>query len=194
MRVSKQTKERRHQDIVYNAARLVRENGVEQTSVAAVMQASQLTHGGFYRHFTSKEALVDSALTRAFDQLIQPYIEDDEGQPQIDAERFVHDYLSSLHIQTPAEGCPVATLGAEMARSAQGGESAMAKGVARLVDALSAGLAPGSPDPYGDALGVFSTLIGAVILARLLPDQHDQVTDAAKALIDNHIHIEQEKA
>ena len=72
MRMSKDEKERSHQRIVASAARLFRERGLEGASVGDVMAAAGMTHGGFYKHFDSKDALAGSALALAFAEFTQP--------------------------------------------------------------------------------------------------------------------------
>jgi AcrR family transcriptional regulator len=79
-RVSNEEKQRNHNKIVDAAARLFRENGIEMTSVADVMKAAGLTHGGFYRHFGSKEDLISAALDRAVDDVLKEGEEAPEGQ------------------------------------------------------------------------------------------------------------------
>ena len=95
MRVSQEEKDRSHGRIVESAARLVRERGIDSTSVSDVMGDAGMTHGGFYRHFDTKEALLAAALESAFDQILalletQP----GEDKPQASVAEYQAHYLS----------------------------------------------------------------------------------------------------
>ncbi|HEX7952739.1 MAG TPA: helix-turn-helix domain-containing protein, partial [Burkholderiales bacterium] len=58
-------KEASHERIVSAAARAIRRSGYDGTGVADIMKEAGLTHGAFYAHFTSREAMLTEAASRA---------------------------------------------------------------------------------------------------------------------------------
>lgn len=148
--------------ILDSAAELIRKNGIENTSVSDIMAAAGMTHGGFYRHYPSKEALVSEAIEKAFRSGLDAF--DKEGAtPAEKAATYVQNYLSDTHIETPEDGCPIPLLGTEVARGSDEWQSALRKGVTQATDGLSDGI----PDlPRGEALVLLSTLVGSMVLAR----------------------------
>src|SRR5262245_55975207 len=97
--------------IVRAAARRFREQGIAATGLADLMEAAGLTHGGFYKHFSSKDQLVAEATAEALGTLL----EEMAALPTVGA--AVAAYLSPRHRDNPASGCPLAALGGELARS-----------------------------------------------------------------------------
>lgn len=165
-RVSRAQAQENHQRIVEAASRLFREQGTH-VSVADLMKAVGLTHGGFYKQFASKEALIDEATAHAFHELTQRHttaLEQHTGRPD-DAQRaFIEAYLSVEHRDDPGDGCPVAGLAGDMARDSGGNDAhdVYAKGVGDFADWLA------TQDQ--DGLTRLSTLIGALLLARATKD------------------------
>ncbi len=194
MRVSKQVKEQRHQLIIDQTAEQIRANGIDQTSVGSVMKAANLTHGGFYRHFESKEELVDTALERAFSQLLSPYIGDDPNQPDNFAlDEFINSYLSDTHIEQPEKGCPLTSVGQETSRPSQTHQQQMTNGIDRLLEQITSSLNQPTATNHTDedaALAMLSSMVGAVVLARLFddPDRRESTINATKNLIQDHLH------
>ncbi|MCR0981300.1 TetR/AcrR family transcriptional regulator [Roseomonas populi] len=151
------------------AARLFRERGVEAVSVAEVMAAAGLTHGGFYGHFGSKEALAAEACTRAFGRnearwtaLAEDYA--DEGLAAL-----LRSYLGPEHRDAPGAGCAAPSFAAEAARDApEGGiRRAYAAGIRGLAGAIER-LLPSSVRRRRRqrALLALSAMVGAVSIAR----------------------------
>lgn len=167
MRRSKEDKAETHRVIVEQAARLFRERGIEQTSVADVMQAAKLTHGGFYRHFQSKDDLVAAAIETAVAEVLDEL----ERAPPKDAPRAVLNrytsmYLSEGHVNNPEFGCPIAALAAEAGRI--GGRVAVvtAESIKCVIGSIAAHL-PGAKQAARERSAVmFATLVGAVVIAR----------------------------
>src|SRR5687768_13299497 len=120
MKVSRQQVAEHRQKILDAASRLFRERGFNDVSVAEVMEAAGLTHGGFYGHFKSKDDLIAQALAHALEQITP----DDPDLPG-----FVANYLSSQHCADVAAGCPVAALGVETARQGPAARAAMTAGL-----------------------------------------------------------------
>ncbi|MFI8521656.1 TetR/AcrR family transcriptional regulator [Streptomyces sp. NPDC085481] len=117
-RVSQAQAEENRRRVVETASRLFREQGT-QVSVADLMKAAGLTHGGFYKQFASKEALVDEATTHAFEELARyrdAGVERHAGQRGAARQALIDTYLSPAHRDDAAGGCPAAALAADMAR------------------------------------------------------------------------------
>src|SRR5690348_18403319 len=113
MRRSKQDAAETRQRIVSAAAAEFRRNGISDTGLKDLMKAAGLTHGGFYKHFESKDQLVAEACAAAVDAAIASW--GMEAQPMINA--AVAAYLSTRHRDDPASGCPLAAIGSELTRT-----------------------------------------------------------------------------
>lgn len=176
MRMSQDEKMRSHGRIVESAARLFRERGLEGASVNDVMMDASMTHGGFYKHFDNKDALIERALERAFDEFVNNF-ERNQTDEAIAASRAL--YLSQEHMANPGRGCPVAALGAEIARGSSRLKAAFGAGVRRVIAAV-AGSRKGSPTARRTAaLREFSMLVGAMVIARASdPEFADEVLAA----------------
>lgn len=175
-RVSRAEAERHRQDVIDHTARLIREKGSEQVSVPQAMAAAGLTHGGFYRHFSSKDDLVAQALTAAFaerreamDDLADQRTDDPSGERRTPRAEFLARYLSILHRDHPGQGCAAAALAADAARAEPGAplRTAFTAGLRDLVDGFQQ-----LPDPEGReaALADLSTMVGALMLSRASDD------------------------
>ena len=106
MRLSREAKAQHHEAITSAASKMLRERGIERTSVIDLMQAVGLTHGGFYRHFKSKDELVASSASKAFEEVVQQFEKRTaEAGPQAPLVAYVLEYLSDLHRDDPALGC-----------------------------------------------------------------------------------------
>jgi TetR/AcrR family transcriptional regulator, transcriptional repressor for nem operon len=167
-RVSQAQAQENRKRIVETAARLFRERGVAGVSVADVMAEVGLTHGGFYKQFASKEALVAEAVGQAFGELAGKI----EGAGRT---AFVEGYLSAEHRDQPGDGCPAAGFGGDLAHE---------KGSA-AIPAYASGI-----EAYGRALGTggeedlaaVATLVGAMVLARATAGTEisDRILEAAR--------------
>ncbi len=167
MRVSKQVMTENNAKIVDEAARLFREKGIEATSVADVMKAAGLTHGGFYRHFASKDKLAAAAIKKAFDDIasnLQNDI-DRQGAKQAVAD-YVRSYLSEQHVCMPGKGCPIVALGAEVNRESKLQREAITLGTEQLVSLLALGVGGKQDEVQAKAVGLLAALVGTLILAR----------------------------
>ena len=133
------------------AARLIREGGVAAMGVAEVMKAADMTHGGFYRHFPSKDALVAAAVRQAADDMLSR-LDDLSGEELRSAVRsYLSDYLSLGHVAHPEIGCPIAATAGEGARAGEDIRAVYAATVQRMHAALSRGLDGAVADPAGEA-------------------------------------------
>lgn len=168
MRYSAEHKAEVRERIVTEAARALRERGLDGVSVPALMQRVGLTHGGFYNHFEDRDALVAKAVARAAAETGADVFEAHEG----DAEAVLAAYLSSEHVTGPGGGCVLAALGGEAAHSdsprIRRAFAAAARGFLAYVQRFVTPAARRTPDD--DTLVVASQMIGAVVLARLVDD------------------------
>jgi TetR/AcrR family transcriptional repressor of nem operon len=167
MRVSQEEKERTHEKIVASAARLLRERGIDSTSVADVMTDVGLTHGGFYRHFATKDDMVSAAIDSAFDQVLAMLADSREpGSEAPSSEIFAGVYLSNGHVGHPGKGCPVAALSTDVARAPERVRERFSAGVKRLVQALAAVGKGGVVQRRARAYRQLAMMAGAVMIAR----------------------------
>jgi TetR/AcrR family transcriptional repressor of nem operon len=165
MRMSREAMARHHEEIVAAASRMLRERGLEGTSVADLMQAAGLTHGGFYRHFDSKEELVAEASEAAFAGMLDSIETRFEKLGAAEGlKQYVGRYLSSWHVKGPGSGCPIAALGAEVARSGADVQKVFAGRTRKQIARLSQGLKGGNAERK--AARLLATLVGAVVIAR----------------------------
>lgn len=179
MRMSQEEKARSRARIVASASRLFRERGLEGASVADVMQEAGMTHGGFYKHFDSKDALVERALEDAFSGFVAALAAGDAEQAFAEYRTL---YLSPEHQAHPGRGCPVAALGAEVARSSAGIKAAFGAGVRRVIDAIASTRRGSAAARRAAALREFSMLVGAMVIARASdPALADEVLAACAA-------------
>lgn len=157
-------KARNHERILDIAAARLREAGLDGLSVGALMKDANLTHGGFYGHFESKSDLVSQALDRALDQASERKAQS-AGAAGVSVERLVENYLSPTHRDHRRDGCPYASLAADVARSEDPAiRSAMGTRLDRTLD-RTAELLGGDRDA---AIRLWSTMVGALILSRVL--------------------------
>jgi TetR/AcrR family transcriptional repressor of nem operon len=120
-RVTQAQAQQNRDRVIDEAARLFRERGVQGVSVADLMAAAGLTHGGFYKRFASKEALVAEATRRAFGDLGERLAALDErhpGDPAGARRELLDYYFSAEHRDHAGQGCPATALGGDMAREA----------------------------------------------------------------------------
>jgi TetR/AcrR family transcriptional regulator, transcriptional repressor for nem operon len=167
MRKTEARKSETRQRIVDAAGSLFRQYGIDGVGVDAIMHAAGLTHGGFYGHFPSKEALVAevsaAALTRSAARWQQI---SDQREPADALLRIVGAYLDPKHLTAVENGCVLTTLGPEVARRPQA-RAAMAISVRAMLAALERCMPHA---PQGRAEVALSAMVGAVVLARLADD------------------------
>jgi TetR/AcrR family transcriptional repressor of nem operon len=170
MRVSREEMAKSHDRILSGAAQLLRERGLEGASVADVMTQAGLTHGGFYRHFATKEALVDAALQAAFVQSASiANAPAAHGAVSDDLAGYRSYYLSSDHLANPGMGCPIAALGGDLARASPVLRQVFGAGVRLVVKQLTRFMprSQRTDDERQDAaMREIAMLAGAVMIAR----------------------------
>ena len=159
--------------ILESARRLFNRKGFAEVSIAEIMANAGLTHGGFYRHFASKDQLVAEACSAAIATMTERMGSSaSRKRGRKGQETAVADYLSTEHRDNPRDGCPLAALGSEMARADTQTRAAATAGFLKLVDALAGGFAEGTPDEARRrAMVAALTLIGALTVSRVVTDQ-----------------------
>ncbi|HEX8393246.1 MAG TPA: TetR/AcrR family transcriptional regulator [Longimicrobium sp.] len=166
-------RERTRRQILDAAARVLREKGVDGTSVADVMASAGLTHGGFYAHFPNKDALVAEACRSAVDQTGEALgaVMEDVGEEDRFA-AYLRAYLSRTHRDDPGAGCLMPPLAGEMPRQPPEVRAAFTGQVRRALERTEANLPPGvDPAEREDvAIAVLAGMAGAMMLARAVDD------------------------
>lgn len=169
MRYDKGRKDETRQHIVETASRRLRRDGVDGVGLAALMADAGLTHGAFYGHFPSKEALVAEAIDAAFAANTRYWSERlAAGEP---LEALIRRYLTAAHRDRPDLGCVAAALAGDAPRRPAAGREAFARRTRDLVGVIANAL-PGADaeDRLDRAWGVFAAMMGALQLARAEPD------------------------
>jgi TetR/AcrR family transcriptional repressor of nem operon len=169
MRKSNQEAAETRRRIVKAAAAKFRQNGIGGTALSDLMAAAGLTHGGFYRHFDSKDQLVAEACAAATESAIATFFS--KKSPQSGLKARVAKYLSPAHRDDPSAGCPLVALGSEIARSDEKIRAAATQAFLQLVDIIAAEFGKTRPDvARGRALVAASTMIGALTMSRIVTD------------------------
>jgi TetR/AcrR family transcriptional repressor of nem operon len=179
MKVSREQVAENRQRILDAAAKLFRERGFESVTVAEVMSAAGLTHGGFYGHFESKDALIEAAMARL------------TGQPPQGGEltlknpgHYADAYLSRQHRDNVGSGCPFAALGTEASRATKEVRHTLTQSLRSQIETLSTSLPGATPaDRRRNAIAYLSTTVGGMMLARLVDDDSfsDEILASARA-------------
>jgi len=193
MRYSREHKLETHARIVKKASVRLREKGAHGIGVADLMKDAGLTHGGFYAHFDSREALVIEAFTHAMDRSTERWRKlAEQTPPEKRLAMIVNTYLTPLHRDDPGHGCSIPALGAEIARESPKTRRAFAGRLEQMIDTLAAQL-PGVPRKAArkQAMAAIATMMGTLVLARvagsgdfsdeLLGAGRDAVLDRAKS-------------
>ena len=183
-RTSKAEKAKTHEKLLEIASSQLRANGFSGLRVPDVMQAAGMTHGGFYRHFKSKEDLATQATKRAFATFASRLEDDMRTQPPALAlDRFLDRYLSLGHVRSLSSGCPIAALGTEAPRCSAGERSELETGTNRIIDLLDGALQQ-VMNPQGfTGSSILAVLVGTLNLARLQndPKQQQQLLENTRA-------------
>jgi len=172
MRYQPEHKSEIRQKIVKDASRRLRTEGLHGAAVATVMRDTGLTHGGFYKHFGSKDDLLVASLKEAFREIEETLVRAAEQAPAGEAwKAIVKTYLRLELCDHPEHGCPLPALAPELARADKGMKPQI---VAELVNYKSQMLPfmPGrrTVDKERAFFAIFSTMVGSVEIARMLPD------------------------
>src|ERR1700691_1659559 len=187
MRYRPEHKVETHQKIVRDASRRVRSEGITGAAVSAVMQDAGLTHGGFYKHFGSKDELLMESLSEAFrhiaDRLPQAA---EQSQPETAWKAIVKTYLSLEYCDHFEYGCPLTALAPELARI----DPAMKPRIFEELKKYRRRMLQFKPgrrtaEKERAFFAIFSTMVGAVEIARMLPEpvMREKVLASARDLL-----------
>ncbi|MHA4835769.1 TetR/AcrR family transcriptional regulator [Sphingopyxis sp. MSC1_008] len=187
MRYSTEHKAATRERVLKEAAKEIRERGPDNVAVAGVMARVGLTHGGFYAHFASKDALVKEAIGTMFaDARKRTERIDANGDPRAVLRAYVDFYLSPAHRDSRDRGCPLPTLSGDFARSQPATRDRFGAGVDGIASRLAVPLAAlGYADAQAESHALLAQLVGGVALARAVGDP--ALSDAM--LADTHASI-----
>jgi TetR/AcrR family transcriptional repressor of nem operon len=169
MRYSREHKQETHDRIVRKASVRLREKGAHGIGVADLMKEAGLTHGGFYAHFDSREALVIEAFAYAMDRSMENWRKiTDEVAPEKRLALIAESYLSALHRDNPGHGCSIPALGAEIARESPKTRKAFAGKLDEMIE-MMADYIPNQPRKAArkQAIATLAAMAGTMLLARI---------------------------
>jgi TetR/AcrR family transcriptional repressor of nem operon len=180
-------KEETHERIVRAAARAIRTHGYEGLGVAEVMKDAGLTHGGFYAHFASRDALLAEAADRAGAESIENLSRAVRAtKPGEELAALVDAYLSDRHVETPDRGCAIAAAGPEVPRQPAEVRRVSTYRIKELIGLVERQLPGwGKAGTHEKAMAILSGLVGALVLARAVdePQLSKAIRKAARELI-----------
>src|ERR1044072_2617482 len=184
MRYSKEHKQETHARIVKKASVRLREKGAHGIGVADLMKEAGLTHGGFYAHFDSREALLIGAFAYAMDRSMEHWRKiTGEASPEKRLALIAEAYLSVLHRDNPGHGCSIPALGAEIARESPKTRKAFAGKLDEMIEMMTDYI-PNVPRKAArkQAIATLATMAGTMLLARIAGSSElsDEVLKAGK--------------
>ena len=168
---SSNRKEVTHARIVETAARAIRRSGYDGTGVADIMKEAGLTHGGFYAHFSSRDAMLAEAAGQAGEdtiKMIKQILAVIPGEQAL--QTLMQAYLSNEHMANFETGCSIAALGSEMPRQAAEVRNASTNRIKEILRLIEERLSVDHSDAYDKALVMTSTMVGTLLLARAVDD------------------------
>jgi AcrR family transcriptional regulator len=186
-RAATRSKEATHDRIVDAAARAIRRSGYNGTGVADIMKEAGLTHGGFYAHFASREAMLAEAADRAGGEAVAAMQRITASMPPQQALRaMIHAYLSEEHLEAVETGCATAALCSEMPRQAPEVRRAATRRIKEMIDLVSRQSPDwGQPGAHERALVTVATMVGTLALARAVDDA--KLSDALRKATLKHL-------
>jgi TetR/AcrR family transcriptional regulator, transcriptional repressor for nem operon len=178
-------KARSRQRILDAAALQIREHGLAGVSIGELMKTAKLTHGGFYRHFSSIDELIAEALAKALLEGEESAVRTGSTKGPRTLKSFLNSYLSKTHRDNPRSGCAITALAGDVARGEPATRSIMAEQLEKYFNNISALTGDEETDDF--PMVVMSTVVGAVILSRVMKD--DDASDklllaARKAILE----------
>ena len=177
MKVSKETSAEHRDELLRAASRLFRERGFDKVGIAEIAAAANLTHGAFYTHFESKEALCA--------EVIASTTRRSSAAPDSKANwrAYIEAYLSPKHVRNRASGCPYAALAGDVPRESEAVRTAFSDALDSSIDAIASTLGhQGETSSRDEAVQVLATMVGALVLARTAASQNfrDEILGAVK--------------
>lgn len=172
MRYDAEHKSTIHRKIVKGAARQLKKKGLNGPAVTTLMKASGLTHGGFYKHFSSRDDLVIEAIEESFSELTQDLIEAAKRSgSQHPWKSIVKTYLSLERCDRLEIGCPIASLAPDIARATPSvrrrGSTAILKFRSEIIPFMPGGTAD---EKAANFLMIMTSMVGAIAIARTMPE------------------------
>ncbi len=180
-----------HARIVKAASRRVRRDGIDSVSVVELMKQAGLTHGGFYRHFDSRDELVAEAVCEALAQGSERVQASAKLSRPVALAAIIDGYLSRLHRDRPETGCAVAALPTDISRCGRGARAAYSRQVRSYVELLTELTPANDPD---EAYLILAALVGTLVLARAVDDRSlsDEILDSAARALNGYVKNAQE--
>jgi TetR/AcrR family transcriptional repressor of nem operon len=180
MRVNRIQAEENRQTVINVASRLFREHGFDGIGLKDLMKGAGLTQGAFYKQFASKEDLAAQASRRAMESASHRWSAAATANPREPLRAVIGLYLSPEHREERMDGCPVVALGSDAARQGVDVKASFEAGIREYLELLGSwvGDADGV-DSGGKAMAILSTMVGAVLLSRVVNDP-----DLAQAFLD----------
>jgi TetR/AcrR family transcriptional regulator, transcriptional repressor for nem operon len=171
-RTSRADKARTHQRILAEASHAFRKDGVSNVSIPTLMKTVGLTHGTFYAHFASKDALVAETYAQGIDEVLDRLLKRaEEGQQEDKLDAVLDTYLTADHRDDRERGCFFPTMSSEVSRESPTARSAFSNGLKRYFGRLANILAKsGRGDLEDSELILASGMAGAILLARAVDD------------------------
>ncbi len=187
MRYSREHKQETHARIVKKASVRLRERGAHGIGVADLMKDAGLTHGGFYAHFDSREALVIEAFAYAMDRSTERWRKlAEQTPPDRRLAGIVESYLTPLHRDDPGRGCAIPALSAEIARESPKTRKAFAAKLEQMIGMIAEQI-PGVPRKTArkQAMASLATMMGTLVLARVAGSGEfsDDILDAGREAV-----------
>jgi AcrR family transcriptional regulator len=180
-------KEQTRERILRAAARAIRKRGYEGVGVADVMKEAGLTHGGFYAHFESRDALLAAAADQAGAETIETLTRViAAAKPGQELAALVEAYLSDFHVAAPEQGCAIAAAGSEVPRQQAEVRRVASRRIKDLIGLIERQFPEwGRSAAHDKAMGIAATLVGALVLARAVEDARlsNRIRKAARELV-----------
>lgn len=190
MRKSKAETAETRKRIVETAAKAFRKQGIAATGVAEIMATVGLTHGGFYRHFSSKDQLVKEALSATEKNLVRDSNAAAEQGAQAMLETFL-DYATQHYRDNVEDGCPLAAMGSELVRADEPTRHAATQSFRKIVENVAPFMRSAQDaDGTDTALSLMTNMVGALTVARMVDDPalSDRILAITRQRIERSIH------
>ena len=172
MRVSRSQAAENRQTVINVASRLFRERGFDGIGLKDLMKGAGLTQGAFYKQFASKEDLAAQASRRAFESATRRWSAAAAANPEDPLGAVIAMYLSAEHREEKMDGCPIVALGSDAARQSPDVKTAFEDGIKAHLEVLSRLIGEADDEQTnGKAMAVLSTMVGALILSRVVNDK-----------------------
>jgi TetR/AcrR family transcriptional repressor of nem operon len=172
MRYDTEHKAKTRRRIVKSASRQLRKKGLNGPAVATLMKASGLTHGGFYKHFSSRDDLVVEAVEESLRELVETLIDAaKQSSPRAPWKSIVTTYLSLERCDGADQGCPIAALAPDIARTPPAMKQRLSRAILKFREDLIPFMPGRTPEEKGsNFLMIITSMVGTIAIARTMPD------------------------